>query len=146
MAVHTFDLPSFQAACPALASQDPTLLTNTFGIAVVSFTDGSGNDTSLLAGPQMQYALNLLTGHLVQQGLNLTAGQTVTAPITGATEGSVSIQIMPPPARDGWEYWLASTPYGVRLWAFLQQCVAGGFMVGGSCERQAFRKAGGVWC
>lgn len=147
MAVHTFDLPSFQAACPALAPQDPVALAATFGVAVTSFTDGSGNDTCLLSGAQMQLALNLLTGHMTalantQKG---GAGAGLSGPITGATQGSVSVTAMPPPVRDMWSFWLAGTPYGTQLLGLLQMLGAGGLLIGGSLERASFRGAGGAF-
>lgn len=145
MTVHAFDLPSFQAACPALASKDPAALAAAFGVAVVSFTDGSGNDTCLLSGVQMQLALNLLAGHLFSISSGQTAGTGLSGPVTGATQGSVSVQILTPPVRSMWEFWLASTPYGAQLLGLLQMIGAGGLLVGGSLERASFRKAGGVF-
>ena len=140
MAAHVFDLPSFAAACPALASSDPTTLAATFGTATVIMTKYDG---CLLNGDALQLALNLMTGHLTQIAAQLAAGQTSVAPLTGATEGSVSLSLQPPPATSGWQYWLTSTPYGVQLWALLSVKSAGGLMVGGSLERASFRQAGG---
>ena len=139
---HTFDLPSFAAACPALASSDPVQLAATFGTATVIMTKWDG---CLLRGDRLQLALNLLTGHLTQTAALLAAGQSTVAPVTGATQGSVSVSMQPPPATSGWQYWLSTTPYGIQLWALLSLAGAGGFLIGGSLERKAFRKAGGVF-
>lgn len=65
--------------------------------------------------------------------------------MTSASEGSVSVGMMAPPAKNGWQFWLSSTPYGVQLGALLGVASAGGVFIGGSEERAAFRKAGGVW-
>jgi len=140
MAAHVFDLPSFQAACPALASSDPTALSSTFTTATVIMTKYDG---CLLNGDALQLALNLMTGHLTQITAQLAAGQTSVAPLTGAAEGSVSLSMQPPPTTNGWQYWLSSTPYGVQLWGLLLVKSAGGLMVGGSLERASFRQAGG---
>ncbi len=141
MAAHTFDLPSFSAACPALASSDPTALAATFGTATVIMTP---YDSCLLNGDALQLALNLMTGHLTQIAAMLLADPgAVVGPVAGATEGSVSLQLVPAPADSGWKYWLASTPYGTQLWALLMVKSAGGIMVGGSLERASFRQAGG---
>lgn len=140
MATHVFDLASFQAACPALASTNPTLLAGTFGVAANIM---SANDGCILSGDTLQLALNLMTGHLTQIGNLIAAGQTTVAPAVGATEGTVSLTLQPPPATSGWQYWLSSTPYGIQLWALLQVRSAGGFLVGGSLERASFRQAGG---
>lgn len=141
MALHSFDLPSFQAAVPPLAATDPTVLASTFGNASIYLNP---NDGCLLTGNVLQLALNLLTAHLLQISNTLTSGA-VAAPIAGATEGSVAITLVPPPAVSGWQFWLASTPYGQQLWALLSMQGAGGFMIGGSLERRAFRKAGGIF-
>ncbi len=141
MALHTFDLPSFQAACPALASSDVPTLTATFGTATVIMTPYDG---CLLNGDALQLALNLMTGHLTQIAAMLVADPgAVVGPVQGATEGSVSLNLVPTPATDGWQYWLASTPYGQQLWALLMVKSAGGTFVGGSLERASFRQAGG---
>lgn len=139
---HTFDLGSFSAACPALAAADPDQLAATFNTSTVIMTKWDG---CLLAGDRLQLALNLLTGHLTQTAALLAAGQSTVAPVTSATQGSVSVSMMPPPATSGWQYWLSTTPYGIQLWALLSMAGAGGFLIGGSLERKAFRKAGGVF-
>jgi hypothetical protein len=141
VAAHIFDLPSFQAACPALASADPTALAATFTTSTVIMTPYDG---CLLNGDALQLALNLMTGHLTQIAAMLVADPgAVIGPVAGAAEGSVSLNLVPAPATDGWKYWLASTPYGQQLWALLSVKSAGGIMVGGSLERASFRQAGG---
>lgn len=141
MALHTFDMLSFQAACPALASADPLALAGTFTTATAIMTPYDG---CLLNGSALQLALNLMTGHLTQIASMLVADPgAVVGPIAGAAEGSVSLSIVPAPATSGWSYWLASTPYGQQLWALLSVKSAGGLMVGGSLERASFRQAGG---
>jgi hypothetical protein len=141
VATHTFDLTLFQAACPALASVSPTTLAATFTTATVIMTPYDG---CLLNGDALQLALNLMTGHLTQIAAMLVADpNAVIGPVAGAAEGTVSLNLVPAPATDGWKYWLASTPYGQQLWALLSVKAAGGLMVGGSLERASFRQAGG---
>lgn len=141
MALHTFVLASFQSACPALAASDPTALAATFTNATFIMTPYDG---CLLSGNSLQYALNLMTGHLTQIAAMLVADPgAVIGPVASATEGSVSLALVPSPADTGWKYWLASTPYGLQLWALLSVRSAGGIMVGGSLERASFRQAGG---
>lgn len=141
MALHTFDQPSFAAACPALAGSDVSALTATFTTATVIMTPYDG---CLLNGDALQLALNLMTGHLTQIAAMLVADPgAVIGPVAGATEGSVSLNIVPSPATSGWQYWLASTAYGQQLWALLSVKSAGGIMIGGSLERASFRQAGG---
>lgn len=141
MAAHTFDLTLFQAACPALASANPTTLAATFTTATVIMTPYDG---CLFNGDALQLALNLMTGHLTQIASMLVADPgAVIGPVAGAAEGSVSLNLVPSPATSGWQYWLASTPYGQQLWALLSVKSAGGMMIGGSLERASFRQAGG---
>jgi hypothetical protein len=140
MALHTFDLTLFQSSFPALAAQNPTQLGNYWTMATAYM---NANDGCILSGAQLQLALNLMTAHLTQLSNMLAAGQTTAAPVTGATQGSVTISMQPPPATSGWQFWLATTPYGLQLWALLSQRVAGGLIIGGSLERAAFRKSGG---
>lgn len=141
MAIHVFDLPSFEVACPALALADPTALAATFNTATVIMTPYDG---CLLNGTALQLALNLMTGHLTQIAAMLVADPgAVVGPVAGAAEGSVSLNLVPAPATSGWQYWLASTPYGQQLWALLSVKSAGGVMIGGSLERASFRQAGG---
>ena len=142
MATYTFNLASFQAACPALASTDPTVLAGLWNTAATFLGNG---DTPTMQGPAMVLALNLLTGHLAQSMNLLQSGQNTVAPMIGATEGSVTVSMQPPPVKSEWQYWLASTPYGVQLWALLGLQGAGGFMIGGSLENSSFRRAGGAF-
>lgn len=143
MALHTFDLSSFQAACPALAATDPAALGATFTTATAIMTPYDG---CLLNGTALQLALNLMTGHLTQIAAMLVADPgAVVGPVANAAEGSVSLGLVPAPATSGWTYWLASTPYGQQLWALLSVKSAGGLMVGGSLERASFRQAGGFF-
>lgn len=144
MAQHTLDLPAFRAMFPAFAD-------------VTKFPDASiqmwwtmGNqyiysyDNCLICGDTLQLALNLITAHLAQSFLLIGNGQTPGI-VTGATEGSVSISMAAPPTKSGWQFWLASTPYGMQLWALLQTLTVGGFTIGGLPETAGFRRTYGVF-
>lgn len=145
MAEHTFDIPVFRQLYPAFANSvtfTDAYLTAQWTAATVYLGKYDG---CLLAGDEMQLALNLMTAHLVQLNAMIAAGG-VTPTIgvlTSATIDKVTVTNMPPPATSGWKYWLALTPYGMQLWALLQRASAGGVYIGGSSERRAFRKAGG---
>ncbi|QOV06233.1 head-to-tail connector complex protein [Burkholderia phage Maja] len=114
------------------------------------FITGSTSPCAALSGKQLVGALNMLTAHLMslskqrtQTALGATndqGGYTLSATI-----GEVSVSKMAPPARDGWEFWLAQTPYGQELWALLKMLSVGGFAIGGLPERDGFRKVGGVF-
>lgn len=91
---------------------------------------------------QLQRALDLLCAHLTQLGVQIANG-TPMGVMSAASEGSVSITLQPPPVKSAFGYWLSTTPYGNELRMLLDVVGGVGFYVGGSCERQGFRKAGG---
>jgi hypothetical protein len=93
---------------------------------------------------QLQRALDLLCAHLTQLGVQIANG-TPMGVMSAATEGSVSITLQPPPVKSAFQYWLSTTPYGNELRMLLDIVGGVGFYVGGSCEREGFRKAGGVF-
>lgn len=98
-----------------------------------------------LKGECLENALYLMTAHLLWSGWMISQGQTSANIVTGATISKVSVSMQPPPAKSAWQFWLASTPYGLQLWALLNIKAAGGAYVGGLPERTAFRKVGGVF-
>lgn len=145
MAQHVFDVAAFRAAFPAFA--DPlkypdATLQMWWTMAIQYITD---YDNCLIEGDTLQLALNLMTAHLAQSFTMLANGNTSPGVVTGATEGSVSISMAPPPTKNMWQYWLATTPYGQQLLALLQTLVAGGFTIGGLPETSGFRRVGGVF-
>lgn len=85
-----------------------------------------------------------MTAHLTQLSTMAAAGQ-ATGVGQSATVGAVSVSMVPPPIKSGFQYWLASTPYGMQLWALLNVKGAGGLYVGGLPEKTAFRKVGGIF-
>lgn len=145
MAQHTFDVTAFRAMFPAFADPlkypDATLqMWWTMAIQYIS-----DMDNCVIEGDTLQLALNLMTAHLAQSFTMLANGQTNPGIITGATEGSVSVSMTPPPAKNMWQYWLATTPYGQQLQALLSALVVGGFTIGGLPETAALRRVFGVF-
>lgn len=150
MADHSLDIPAFRLAFPAFA--DDTVypdarLDVVWGLAVGYLGDADG---CLLKGAAKQSALMFLTAHLLYLssltqpgGSGGSTGGASGGVLTGATVDKVQVQFAPPPFKDGWEWWLAQSPYGAELWALLKMKSAGGFYVGGLPERNAFRRVGG---
>jgi hypothetical protein len=101
-------------------------------------TSPSGNPTG------RALALNLMTAHIAQIFVLVGLGQTP-APITAAGIDKVNVTLMPPPAKDGWSYWLSCTPYGLQLWALLGVNSVGGWFVGGSPTRSGFNGNSGPY-
>lgn len=98
-----------------------------------------------LNGELFNHALNLMSAHLISIAVKTTQNNGASGAIQSATEGSVSVSFTAPPSRNGWEFWLSSSPYGVQLWALLNQLGSFGLYVGGLPERKAIRKVGGVF-
>lgn len=143
MSTNVFNLAAFQGMFPEFAATYPTALASYWAMAT-SYIDPS--DSVLLSGDPLTLALNLMTAHLAKSFKMIAAGQASGA-VTSATEGSVSVSMQPPPTKDGWQFWLAGTPYGVQLWALMRAQAAGasGSYIGGSLDRSSFRQAGGIW-
>ena len=146
MAKHEFDVAAFRAQFPAFA--DPIkypddLLSGYFSMAECFV---SPYDNCMFSGDCLQLALNLMTAHLA---LVYTPDESGNVPgvgiITSATIDKVSVTSQVPKTDDAWRAFLLRTPYGLQLVALLKGHAAGGWMVGGSLERAAIRKAGGVF-
>lgn len=145
MAQQTLDIPTFRLLFPEFANATTfpdAYITAQWDVAVSAMGDVDG---WLLAGPALKTALNYLTAHLMKINVLIASGGGggVTGVVTGATIDKVSVQMAAPVTKSGWQYWLASTPYGMQLWAFLQMKSAGGLYIGGRPERRAFRKVYG---
>ena len=103
-----------------------------------------------ITGGKTLYAIlgqvwELMTAHLAHLEHSLATGNTAGL-VNSASIDKVSVSLTPPPAKNQFEYWLNLTPYGQQLLFLLKQKAAGGFVVGGTpAERDAFRKAGGVF-
>lgn len=91
-----------------------------------------------------EYALQSMLAHLLYIRDQVNAGNNIGV-ITAASEGDVSVSLAAPVVEDEWHYWFNSSPFGRELVALLGGQAVGGFYVGGTPERKAFRKAGGVF-
>jgi len=138
---HVFDLPKFRIAFPMFALLQDDQLQSWWDMATATMTSTDG---LLLHGESLQLALTLMTAHLAWL-FTRKYPTGATGQVSIATEGSVSISMAIPPYRNGWQFWLTQSPFGNQLWALLMIQSAGGLYVGGSPERSAFRKAGGVF-
>lgn len=147
MAQHVIDLATFRLLYPAFAD------TTKFPDAYVTGVWAKGTiylgsyDDCLLSGADLQTLLDLMAAHLLQIGVLIADGGTtpVVGQVTGATIDKVSVTMAPPPSKDGWQWWLSTTPYGAELWALLSIKAAGGWYIGGKPELRAFRKVYGTF-
>lgn len=109
------------------------------------FTNGisyiSNYNAGALSGLDRQLACYLMTAHLAALNDQIVAnGGSVPGFVVDATIDKVKVQIQPPPARNQFQYWLGLTPWGQQLLPLLAIKSAGGFFIGGSPERAAFRR------
>lgn len=147
MATHSvLDIAAFRGAFPAFANTTsfPDVMLNAYYSNAGNYISQNDSYTGGLTGAALDYALQLLTAHLLQSSVMIAAGQ-VNVVVTGSTVASVTVSLMPPPAKNAWQFWLATTAYGQQLRAMLSVQSAGGWAIGGRSETAAFRKVGGVF-
>lgn len=144
MAAHTtIDVALFRAMFPAFASTTlypDAMIQMFYGVAgefIPPFDAWCG-----LNGPTLDLALQLLTAHLLYE-FKLQARNQTGKVVTNATIDKVTVGLLAPPVKDGWDFWLNQSPYGQQLLALLSLKSVGGWSVGGSPERAAFRTVGG---
>jgi carbohydrate-selective porin OprB len=142
MADHVFDVAAFRLTFPAFADAGtfPDAMLQMYwdlGTSYISASDGWA-----LNGATLQNALNMMAAHLTWSFKLITDG-TQAVVIKGSTIDKTQVQLEPPPVKDAWQWWLATTPYGQMLWGLLSATSAGGFFIPGRPERAAFRKVGG---
>ena len=134
--MYPFNLAAFVALFPEFAAESFASMLPGWYAQATNYV--------LMAGAPVQLALNLMTAHLAKSFTLISQGK-MNVVMTSAGEGPVNISMEPPPAKTMWQWWLATTPYGQQLLALLDVQSAGGYYFGGSCERQGFRKAGGIF-
>lgn len=98
--------------------------------------------------------INYMTAHLLSIW-NLINDRDGTEPGDGGIDdsntvvsssiGDVSVTVQPPPIGSQFDWWINQTPYGKHFLALLSVSSVGGLYLGGSVERQAFRKVGGAF-
>lgn len=145
MALITFNIAAFRVSFPEFESvvTYPNALLQGYFDAATCFV--SNSDYGRLQGDCRVRALDLMTAHLVKLGTIMATGQTPSGVTTAATVGAVSVTNLAPPVKGMFQFWLASTPYGLQLMALLGVKGAGGLYVGGLPETRALRKVGGFF-
>lgn len=142
---HTFDAVAFREQFPAFSSATkyPDALLSRYFTSATCFIWPI--DWKYLHGNCLQLALNLMTAHLAQIGANINQGNTSTGILTSASIDKVSVGLQAPATKNGWQAWLATTPWGMELWALISAKRPRVLVAGGSPERAAFRGVGGVF-
>lgn len=141
---HTLNIADFRAAFPQFASDviyPDAMLNQWWSMATCAM---SPDDNCIISGDCLQSALYLMMAHMGVIFTRIAAGQMRVGNPTSSAIDKVSVSYSVPPFKDGWEFWLSQTPYGLQLWALLQLRAVGGFYFGGAPERAAIRRVGGV--
>lgn len=146
MAVHTLDLAKFRELFPEFANETvyPDARIQLYwdtGATILGASDGP-----LLSGDQLDVCLYYMAAHLLKAAViqaKAATGGAVAAVVTGATVDKTSVTIAAPPFKDGWAYWLSTTPYGAELWALLSVMSAGGVYLSGRPATLGFRGPAG---
>lgn len=143
MGTQTFDVAAFRAAFPVFANEtmySDAMLQMYWIMATMYISDEDFPEG--LNGPQLVLVLQLMTAHLTWLNKLISSGRTPSVK-TASSIDKISVTLLPPPIKDGWDWWLNTTPYGQQLNAILSLLSVGGFSVGGSPERDGFRRVGG---
>jgi hypothetical protein len=143
VATHVYDDALFRAQFPAFANTTTypeALLAGYFAMATCYLDPDDG---CKISGGCLQLALNLLTAHLAYLNSSDPGGNV--GVITSASIDKISTTVTIPVSNSAFSVWLNLSGYGLQLRALLKTHAVGGDYVGGSIERRAFRKAGGVW-
>lgn len=155
----TLDYNQFRNRFPQFVDEDvfSDLKLGVFYDMAQQFIDSTDSPCRVLNGSQLALALQYMTAHLLYIAIQSESsdpddveggsggGGDSGGFITSATIGEISVSKLAPPSKDGWDWWLNSSPYGSGLLALLQMLAAGGLSYGGLPEREGFRKIGGVF-
>ena len=138
-AILTFDYNLFITQIPAYSdpTKYPEATLQVWWDIAINYVSDVGNCGSL-QGSARQYAINLMMAHLIYLSLQIAANQ-VPGMMQGATIDKVSVNLVPPPVPNQWQWWLGTSPYGQQLLALLQAHSAGGYYIGGSPTMAGFR-------
>lgn len=149
-----YDDTAFRALFPEFSdtTKYSSVLLSAYWDVANEFVTQDSAPWAVLSGSNVDFILNLLTAHFLTLGLqNQTAankgkvGQAQGGFVSSASIGEVSVTKVAPPTTDMFDWWLAQSPYGQQLLAFLEIKAVGGLSVGGMPERQGFRKVYGVF-
>lgn len=104
----------------------------------------SNNDDGFLSVECRELALQLMLAHLLFIRDLINSGAP-SGQVVSAGEDGVSVSLTPPPNESQFSWWLNISPYGQQLNTMLEINTVGGAYLGGSSERQGFRKIGGIF-
>lgn len=143
MATIPFDVTAFRTMFPAFSNTTtyPTITLQSYWDMATAYINDktAGYYCGGWVLKQQVLALNLMTAHLAALFVLIASGQTPGIEIS-ATIDKISVSMEPPPAKNQWQYWLQTTPYGAQLLALLQIAAAGGRFYNPAAVFTAFRR------
>lgn len=145
MTTHVYDDASFRLMFPVFADDTvyPPALIGMWWSTGTGFV--SAQDNCGINGDALQSALNMMAAHLLWSSVLIGRGQTTVGVMIGSSIDKISVSFQAPPMLNNWRSWLLTTPYGAMFLALMEAQAAGGFYVGGSPERDAFRNSYGIF-
>lgn len=130
MAIY-FVVASFRAAFPAFsdvtAYPDATLQANW---TAATFYIGD-SDYGYLSGAARTRALSLMTAHITKLSAMLAIGLDQELVARHKIGGGVDVTVIPPPAKNQFQWWSNLTEYGTQMLALLTVKSAGGMYFSG---------------
>lgn len=139
MSQYVFDIPAFRISYPAFADPDTfsdEFLQSQWDLATCYVSDNNSG-CGYLSGDCRYKALTLMTAHLAQLS-TYAADQQLNVIVTEGHVDKVGVQLMPPPVKSQWAWWLSQTTYGAALLALLAAKSVGGMYIGGAPEIMQF--------
>lgn len=143
MAELVLDIALFRTQCKAFSNVTtyPNVLIETNWDMATSYV--SAENYGALKDSSRQYALNLMTAHLLYLADLIARGASGQV-LTSASEGTVSVSLTPPPAKNQFTWWLNQSPYGQQLLALLRvKGSVGVYMASGHQPLANFRNPDG---
>ena len=143
----TYDDPTFRSLFPAYANTTtyPQATVQAWWNSATNYVSNTAYGWNALTTAQRTQAVYLMTAHLIYLSAIIVNGQ-ATGVMTASSIDKISITLEPPPAKNAFQYWLASSPYGMQLRALLYTASVGGLSYSTSSPVNAFRPIWGGWC
>ena len=138
-----FNANAFRVQFPAFESpvtySDATL--NMYFGTANAYVQNNGGWTPFSC-QQLTQAMNLFTAHLAFLGNAIANGNAPTI-VSASSIDKISVTLEPPPAKNQFQWWLNTSPYGAQLLALLEIVAVGGAYVStGIPGRAGFRFGG----
>lgn len=131
-----FPLADFRLLYPQFAGFSDELVSLLSEQAVCYFSTSCGTDC-------VNQLWMLAVAHMLQLRQNEMDGNTASGAVTSATIDKVSVSFAQAPSGTSSQHWFNLTPFGQQFLVQNKRCNGGVRFIGGSRERQAFRKTGG---